>query len=709
MKNLYTTIVLAVILSINATVSYAQDSNVMYFMHESMEANELNPALQYNRKVMIYLPVVGGAKINYSGLINPDHFNNFETLLEKQQDLKLNSTFMLGGLGFHFGNLELRFAAHEKINLGINLPQESGLDYPEDVLSLDMMHRREYSIGVSNKFADKFTFGFKYKYLQGVSNISLVGNEESASVRSSSFPMIALNENDEISSASINDFNIVDYLSLPVMLNEDGSVEYNSTPFGNTGHSIDFGFNWDIIKEVSISGSVLDLGYIDWEADVNNTNTEDLYKTWLPTKMFLAAKYQPYKSLGLGVLSRTGYFNENVNQSFTASANLNVLKILSLAGSYTFGNSLTHNAVGAGVIVRLPLFLKLSLYVDNINPVLESNPWNTRYVNVRAGLNMSLFRIKDDKTPEEENDLEVLEAENKADKSDKKLVKKREKEEDKLVEKRKKKEKNIEKKRKKKEKKLVNKTKDQEKEKKEKEQQVIKKAKKKNDKIVKNNKKRAEKLANKKQKNLDEWIKEANRIEDRKADKKIDELNDEYVKKTKVSTESNLQANASNVNTSVNNTRTVTTPSTVNNKPDTYTELTKTNVNANNGVVKSNNTEVATDNNSYNQQVTEVAETGTEQNNSEVEKAKLYKVTESPVFMTEAEVKKQNSAASKVANEVSSEKEELDDDFSDFEMEGIVVDITDGENNDTKTEVVNEAENTQVAKKESTTTEEVKM
>jgi hypothetical protein len=198
----------------------------------------------------------------------------------------------------------------------------------------------------------------------------------------------------------------------------------------NLGMGIDVGINYRPIHELLISASLLDIGYIKWKDEVHEVSYQttfdyeglevnpfeipegmtlgehldslvnetvdslssflvftpgNYYSQRINTKLYLGASYHVTPKISFGLLSRTDFLKDKINQQFTASANLTTGRMLNFTLSYSYINAYFKN-IGAGVSLNLGPF---NMYVisDNALNVLFW-PQEAKSVNLWLGMNL---------------------------------------------------------------------------------------------------------------------------------------------------------------------------------------------------------------------------------------------------------------------------------------------------------------------------------
>jgi hypothetical protein len=232
-----------------------------------------------------------------------------------------------------------------------------------------------------------------------------------------------------------------------VTYNEDGMIEdividedqFNLNPSSiarqafntrNFGLGVDLGVDFRPTDRWLISASVLDLGYIRWTDEVHkvtyNTGYDfkglevnpfdfsetytfgdfldssltalgdtlaggleftpgGIYSRRLNTKMYIGAAWYVIPQISFGLLSRTDFLKQSIQEQITAMANFTAGRMLNFTLSYSYSNSYLKN-LGAGISLNAGT-LNLYLISDNAINVLIW-PQETVTANVWFGMNL---------------------------------------------------------------------------------------------------------------------------------------------------------------------------------------------------------------------------------------------------------------------------------------------------------------------------------
>ncbi|HEX2934636.1 MAG TPA: DUF5723 family protein [Bacteroidales bacterium] len=412
-------------------LSLAQQSNSMYFMDRIPQSNQLNPATQPQCGFYIGFPGFSSFEINAGNsaisfndvlqkmpglgdsLVWPLYNQDTKTkFLSNFSDVNyINSDFRNDWIsfGFRIKNTYLSFSAGDrsesygfipkdlvKLGLDLNYSNQTPGSFDLSNFGVKAQWYREYAIGVSQQINPNFTFGLRAKLLFGIASLATTNSEvrlnntgpmswqtQSIIDMNSSVPNLEL----KYKSNGDVDFDSIDFKSIDGYSDAKGII-FNTS---NTGFAVDLGVISQPLKNLSISASVLDLGFIRWKSNVNNfsqsgsynfrgvdiplddsidtgdalkdtlekvyaVNTNhDPFTTSLTGKLYVGVHYQLIKGIGFGALTRLQMLRNNIKPQFTFSLNLDPGKTFSATISYTIANGVYDN-LGLGIATRLGPF-----------------------------------------------------------------------------------------------------------------------------------------------------------------------------------------------------------------------------------------------------------------------------------------------------------------------------------------------------------------
>lgn len=286
-------IAISILLAFACIVSASAQHNFRtgYFLDGYIYKHKLNPAFASDRGYFA-IPVAGqvsvGAETNLSlsTLLYPDGNGNLVTFLspsvsaedfmkgiQTNNPLRVNAELPVLSLGFHAGKSFNTIDLSLKTDVRTNLPgsffswaKQSGdmMDLSDFGLKGDA--RLELSYGYSRPIGEKFRFGFKLKFLAGLAKASynmdkltltMEKNAWSAAAKGNGYfsaPGIGLVTDD---AGAITGFDVPAY---DMALISELLLESR-----NFGGAVDLGISYDILPWLTLSASVTDLGFINWD------------------------------------------------------------------------------------------------------------------------------------------------------------------------------------------------------------------------------------------------------------------------------------------------------------------------------------------------------------------------------------------------------------------------------------------------------------
>ena len=129
-------------------------------------------------------------------------------------------------------------------------------------------------VGISHKLNSKLNLGARLKLYSGGMNISSIGNSGTFTTREAGNNIYQ----HEMSNVDIQLNTSGFYKDQTDSLSITSKEAFKNSFFGaNRGVGIDLGFTYHITPQTQISGSVLDIGYIDYETNIKNTTIKGDY------------------------------------------------------------------------------------------------------------------------------------------------------------------------------------------------------------------------------------------------------------------------------------------------------------------------------------------------------------------------------------------------------------------------------------------------
>lgn len=454
----------------NAT---AQQVNTLYFMENVPIRHNFNPAFQPYNDFYLGLPILGNTQlgignnsITLKDLIykqngksilflnqNADK-NKFYNTLKATTAIHYDIDINFLDFGFRKGKGYWSFALTHKINREIAVPkdliklllyQTPQIDHNAfnfQTLGANATTYTEAALGHSQSINDKWSAGAKLKFLFGHFNVSSSNTN--------------MNLTANIDQWTLKGTNRINYSSpLPAKITNDIlAINYGSptsasewTKPSGFGAGVDLGFTYKPMNELTLSGALIDLGYIRWNKNVSNfTNTIDYkfeglgnfnaetntdfqelldtalnalknshtsvktanaYTTHTSPKLNIGAEYSFFDNkLSVGLLSQTIKRNKSYFEELTASVNGRPTNWFNMSLSYSVLNGRMSN-LGAGIGLRTGLvnwFVSadyLPLYYANL-PISSTTKtynlptaYNAKGINFAIGVNIVLGNRRD--------------------------------------------------------------------------------------------------------------------------------------------------------------------------------------------------------------------------------------------------------------------------------------------------------------------------
>ncbi len=449
MKTIYIKINVAILFTLLLMSKVYSQEHILYHMDKLQQSIGENPAYQSGCK--FYLGFLTDINLNvvsdgfaFSDVVKKGgtpsdptatgylDFDNLEKVLTNVNNVNLDFRYTPLSLGFWVKDLYF--------TLDWTLVNSSRLSYPKGLLQsikgnaefqgednpltfsgigVNTTVYNQFSLGASKKIMPGLVVGAKVKWLWGAADMStkksniniytLDGGEilraKSDIELSTSFPVEYIEKNGlyEPQLPKFETWNNSDYTKAFVLNN-------------NRGWAFDLGATYKVFDDLTVSASVIDLGFINWKTnsvtlsnnisydflpyDLNNENfTQQLtdtltsfgkvkksdasYKTYLNTKIFLGVKYELTKMINFGIVTRTLFYDKKAHQSLSLSCNTNLLRGLMMSFSYTLMNR-SYNNFGFGFAGKLGP-AQLYLLFDNYGVAI--NPKTVKNVAVHLGIN----------------------------------------------------------------------------------------------------------------------------------------------------------------------------------------------------------------------------------------------------------------------------------------------------------------------------------
>ena len=417
-------------------------------MHNLPQANIVNPAVPIECKLFVGFPVVGSTHVNVSStgfalndvllstdsdslLFDPEQaiegFNNKE-IVSSEVHLSLISA------GYKYKKNYFTFGINEKINsysilnkTALQLANGGTTQFEgENVRTrgtrVNAIHYREYALGWARELNDRLSFGIRFKFLFGKASVYTKPVElniytDPVTFESyvngdgemyTSFPVDVRLDSDDKIDALVERGDEADVLtSRDYLMNKE-----------NKGYGFDFGFIYKINDKTTLSGSLLDIGYINWKSDARKltsggsmdvthelindgllnleevtdsiadlytpTVTEENYSSPLVPAMYMGISRIMTSWLDVGAVFHSEIYSNAIHPSLTFSGNTAITKNIYGSVSYTAQNK-EFNNIGLGLGAKLGM-IHLHAVSDNFPGLFDLG--STRNANLRFGLSM---------------------------------------------------------------------------------------------------------------------------------------------------------------------------------------------------------------------------------------------------------------------------------------------------------------------------------
>lgn len=427
----------------------------LHFMDKAFNSNQTNPANLTDYKVNIGL-FSGYSNFSNSFSYRDVVFNNGGTnvldldnvINSMANSSNLISDNSLQSLSFAFAVKDWNFSFHHSIrnNNEISLPRElmsfvwkGNAQFIGQEINVapqfNLQAYNEIGFGVARRVG-RFTIGARFKKLNGLANFHTESDMLMINTDEGTYDM-HIQSDLMINGAAAVDFGGFDQFDFSM---DEASV--GDILQANSGFGVDFGLNFQVNSKLHLSFSMLDMGSINWTENTYNYHSEGEYlytgfdaaealsgdddtfeetleelqneldfqettnsfKSSLPTKTYMSARYRASHLFGFGALLFTekSVANNETVPGFAINGNVYLGNKTSLGMTYSlrnqeFGNLGMHLVTGLGPV-------QLFAVADNFLPVLD--PLNSRNVDLRFGLNMTFNQRYDSMTKKKQERLE---------------------------------------------------------------------------------------------------------------------------------------------------------------------------------------------------------------------------------------------------------------------------------------------------------------
>ena len=302
----------------------AQDLETGYFLGGNPYAFRLNPAFQSERNIISLAMGMTGASVQSNmgiySLLYPDpatgkvytflnnHVSASEFLKKMHRNNYLDADVQvnLAATGFwirdNFFTVDLNIRSMEAVSLPYDLfrflkgEKSEGSVYECGNLGVKTLSLGEAAVGWSRRFDGGFSLGARTKFLVGAEEAHVMIDKLKVSIQDNSWAVES--HGSLVSSTPV--------LEIPEV--EGGgnldfskiSLDMSKIAPAGWGAAFDFGFSWDPLPFLTVSGSILDLGAVYWNHELVYQTPDKAYN-YSPTEQSEAegAKYEVLELLGV--------------------------------------------------------------------------------------------------------------------------------------------------------------------------------------------------------------------------------------------------------------------------------------------------------------------------------------------------------------------------------------------------------------------------
>lgn len=480
-KNIYKWLLIGSVLT-NVFTTSAQESSTLYFLDKNPTLHQLNPAYRPEGRFYIGMPGLSSMYFNVGNncLTFEDVFQG-KTIDGKKQTVSFLSRYADNGIDNFLdamnNNLRvytdynmtllsfgLRFKEKHYVTFGLSNRAEVQLSIPkaipqvllkgnsdvdakqsfdiEDFTAIASLYS-EIALGYSQQYNEKLSLGAKYKLLLGHANVHTDFKDMSLTIDKDEWKLTGDGSVD-MAVPCLSLKRTADGTLDDAEFDEDASASDFVSPSG-IGAAFDLGATYKLLPELTLSASVLDLGFIRWNKnlhslqkkrdfvfngvvyEISDRDTVDYgkeyeeiidhmytvddktsaYNSWLTAKVLLGAEYGVWNNkMTFGLLSKTAILQRKMYEELMLSANFKPWRIFSAALSYSLLDGEWHNLGLATNFNFGPVNYYLAM--DQIPLTYAKGdglmiPTKTRGVNFSMGMNYVFgYKPKKEKAPKED-------------------------------------------------------------------------------------------------------------------------------------------------------------------------------------------------------------------------------------------------------------------------------------------------------------------
>ena len=387
----------------------------------------------------------------------------FVNSLAKNNYLGLNMSMEMFGFGFRVKKVFVTFDHRLRINGDIRYSKDllgfpvygnmAYVDEPADMnLSANISAYQEFGISIRHEINDKMTWGIRPKLLSGLVNLSA----PQLAIQMQTDPVnyaLRMSYEASLRAASIVPFTLTFDEKNGFNLDYSTNIsDITGNLFKNLGAGIDLGFTYKPLPSLSVSASILDLGFISWKSSATQMSSvmndaghmyedgaivfsgltpEDIqtiadggnvnalldtlaryfplevtpmsgYFTAIPMRVVLEGNYEFAKHHCVSAAAQLRFASKYVQPSFTVAYDGCFFNTIDLCVAYTMQRKAFDNL---GVALGLNLGY-LNVYVGTQNIIAAINYKNASQLTATAGLvfNWGHYKNWREKYPKEKKE-----------------------------------------------------------------------------------------------------------------------------------------------------------------------------------------------------------------------------------------------------------------------------------------------------------------
>lgn len=342
---------------LNRNNALAQRNYTMYGLSHLGQAHYLNPAFTPDANIYISLPLgmqsfgVSNSGFNLRHLLHSrpqDDSLVFDAAravdkMGKRNFLTAESYNELLAFGFRIKDNYFSFSATNRLTTNFIYTDDlfrlalegNGKSYLGKRANLgnigyNLNSYMEYAIGYNRKVNAKLSVGGRIKFLSGIMNVNTKKTRLGLYTDAETFDLTL------DGSASINSSGIKPFYD--TLAPDNYNPLSNSINFKNFGIALDLGGTYKLNEKISLSASVLDIGFIRWKTDNANFDMKDINYTFDGVNL--------NQFLKDSVKSVTEQLKDTLNNIFTGSENAESYKTglntrFYIGGTYKLTNYFT--------------------------------------------------------------------------------------------------------------------------------------------------------------------------------------------------------------------------------------------------------------------------------------------------------------------------------------------------------------------------------